>query len=42
MVTTDLPPACVAVGVPAKVIKTNHTPTEEMDQCDDFILDYVI
>jgi len=42
VVTMDLPPACVAVGVPARIIKTNHTPPTDMDQCDDFIFDYVI
>ena len=42
MVTMDLPPACVAVGVPARIIKTNHKPPTDMDQCDDYIHDYVI
>ena len=40
--TIDLPPACVAVGVPARIIKTNHKPPTDMDQCDDYIHDYVI
>jgi hypothetical protein len=42
VVTIDLPPACVAVGVPARIIKTNHKPPTDMDQCDDYIHDYVI
>lgn len=42
VVTMDLPPACVAVGVPARIIKTNHKPPVDMDQCDDYIHDYVI
>ena len=42
VVTMDLPPACVAVGVPARIIKTNNRPPTDMDQCDDYIHDYVI
>ena len=43
VVTMDLPPACVAVGVPARIIKINHKPpVDDMDQCDDYIHDYVI
>lgn len=45
VVVTDLPPHCVAVGVPAKVIKQldeSAQPTEDMDQIQDFILDYII
>jgi len=35
----------VAVGVPARIIKqlqVKREPSIDMDQCDDFILDYVI
>lgn len=44
VVVTDLPPHCVAVGVPANIIKRNiiNEPVAEMDQTGDFILDYVI
>lgn len=41
VVMTDLPPACVAVGVPARIMKTNQPPPTDMDQCD-FVLDYII
>lgn len=41
VVMTDLPPACVAVGVPARIVKTNQPPPTDMDQCD-FVLDYII
>ena len=44
VVVSDLPPHCVAVGVPARIIKQNVAtePSVDMDQCDDFILDYII
>lgn len=47
VVLTDLPPHCVAVGIPARVIKQradddSDTPSQEMDQVQDFILDYII
>lgn len=44
VVVNDLPEHCVAVGVPAKVIKRSiqTEPCKDMDQCMDFIVDYVI
>ncbi|GAB4818067.1 hypothetical protein N2152v2_005113 [Parachlorella kessleri] len=45
VVVTDIPPHCVAVGVPATVVKVlddTVEPVKAMDQCVDFILDYVI
>ena len=44
VVVTDLPPQCVAVGVPARVIKQKckKEPSFDMDQCTDFLLDYQI
>lgn len=44
VVVTDLPCHSVAVGVPAKIIKKNtkQEPCQDMDQIQDFILDYVI
>jgi serine O-acetyltransferase len=44
VVVTDLPPHSVAVGVPAKIIKRDlkKEPVVTMDQCYDFIPDYVI
>lgn len=45
VVVTDVPPHCVAVGVPAAVVKmldASVEPVKAMDQCVDFILDYVI
>lgn len=41
---SDLPEHCVAVGVPAKIIRRSaqNEPVREMDQTKDFILDYVI
>ncbi|GFH17898.1 SATase_N domain-containing protein [Haematococcus lacustris] len=44
VVVTSLPAHCVAVGVPATIVKhnINKEPVREMDQCTDFILDYVI
>lgn len=45
VVVKELPDYCVAVGVPARIIKQLHVarePSIDMDQCDDFILDYVI
>ena len=45
VVVKELPDFCVAVGVPARIIKQLHIrrePSIDMDQCDDFILDYVI
>ena len=45
VVVTDLPPHCVAVGVPARVVKKlddNDVPTKDMDQIYDLILNYII
>lgn len=44
VVVTDLPKHCVAVGVPAAIVKRNlrAEPVQEMDQCGDYILDFVI
>lgn len=44
VVVTSLPCHCVAVGVPARIIKQNctHEPCTDMDLVDDFILDYQI
>ena len=45
VVVTDLPPHCVAVGVPARVVKKlddDNVPTKDMDQIYDLILDYII
>lgn len=45
VVVTDIPGHSVAVGVPAKVVKQlgkDVQPTKEMDQIQDFILDYII
>ena len=45
VVVKELPDYCVAVGVPARIIKQlqiRREPSIDMDQCDDFILDYVI
>lgn len=44
LVIGDLPAHCVAVGVPAKVIERDmrDEPVADMDQCADFILDFVI
>ncbi|KAJ9529535.1 hypothetical protein QJQ45_013950 [Haematococcus lacustris] len=43
VVVTSLPAHCVAVGVPANIVKRNinKEPVREMDQCTDFIPDYV-
>jgi serine O-acetyltransferase len=44
VVVTDLPCHCVAVGVPARIIKRDmiKEPVADMDQCTDLILDYVV
>ncbi|KAK9810508.1 hypothetical protein WJX72_011977 [[Myrmecia] bisecta] len=44
VVVTDLPCHCVAVGVPARVIKQEcrREPSMDMDQCKDLLLDYQI
>jgi serine O-acetyltransferase len=44
VVVTDLPAHCVAVGVPARVIKrgVQKEPCKDMNFVDDFILDYQI
>ncbi|KAK9822174.1 hypothetical protein WJX81_005220 [Elliptochloris bilobata] len=44
VVVTDLPAHCVAVGVPARIIKHGclEQPSDKMDLVEDFILDYVI
>jgi serine acetyltransferase len=38
VVLADIP----AFGVPARIIKRDYSSPEEMDQCTDFMLDYVI
>ena len=42
VVVTDLPPHCVAVGVPARIVRTGLTadPSSDMNAVDDF--DWVI
>jgi serine O-acetyltransferase len=44
VVVSDLPEHCVAVGVPAQIVRRDlrKEPVREMDQCTDFIFDYVI
>ena len=43
VVVSDLPCHCVAVGVPARIIKQMCSePCVSMDLVEDFILDYVI
>eukprot|EP00798_Chlamydomonas_sp_ICE-L_P028003 gene28003-31100_t len=44
VVVTSVPEHCVAVGIPAKVVKRDlkKEPVQEMDQISGFILDYVI
>ena len=44
VVVQSLPCHCVAVGVPAKIIKQNCKvePCSEMDCVEDFILDFMI
>lgn len=42
VVNSDIPAYCVAVGVPARIVKRDYLPAHEMDQCTDFMLDYVI
>ena len=44
VVVTSLPPHCVAVGVPAKVVKmhSRSEPVMDMDMVGDFVLDYII
>jgi len=44
VVVSDLPCHSVAVGVPARILKQNvrSEPCQDMDQTEDFILDYVI
>ena len=44
VVVTDLPNHCVAVGVPARIIKQNtcREPSLDMDAVADFIEDYQI
>jgi len=44
VVVNDLPCYSVAVGVPARIVKQNPRlePCQDMDQTQDFILDYVI
>ena len=44
VVVKDLPCHCVAVGVPAKIIKENCNtePCTDMDSVGDFILDFMI
>ena len=44
VVVTDLPCHCVAVGVPARIIRQNcpREPSIDMDHVADFVFDYVI
>lgn len=44
VIVTDLPRKCVAVGVPARIIKQDRTlePCQDMDQAGDFVLDFNI
>ena len=44
VVVQNLPPHCVAVGVPARVVKRDTTcePCDNMDQCKDFVHDFQI
>jgi len=46
VVVTDLPPHCVAVGVPGRVVRmldgTEMAPADSMDQVEDLIWDYMI
>jgi len=44
VVVTDLPPHCVAVGVPARIVRTGLTadPRRDMNLVDDFVFDYQI
>lgn len=45
VVVTDIPAHCVAVGVPARVVKRlseDAEPRKDMDQIHDFIFDYII
>ena len=44
VVVSNLPSHSVAVGVPARIIKTDCDvePVQDMDQCSDIMLDYVI
>ena len=44
VVVQNLPDHCVAVGVPARVIKSKikREPSIDMDQCTEFLLDYQI
>lgn len=44
VVVSDLPPHSVAVGVPARVIKTSEKaePCQNMDQCSDIVLNFQI
>lgn len=44
VVVTNLPCHCVAVGVPARVVKRDlqKEPVTSMDQCADIIIDYII
>lgn len=44
VVVSDLPSHSIAVGVPARIIKTDRDgePVQDMDQCSDIALDYEI
>ena len=44
VVVQNLPDHCVAVGVPARVIKSkiHREPSIDMDQCTEFLFDYQI
>ncbi|PNH10165.1 Serine acetyltransferase 5 [Tetrabaena socialis] len=44
VVVSDIPCHCVAVGVPARILKRDiiKEPVQEMDQCVDYVLNYEI
>ena len=44
MVVTSLPEHCVAVGVPARIVRRDlmKEPVQDMDQVSGFTLDYII
>ena len=42
VVNSDIPAYCVAVGVPARIVKRDYMSPCDMDQCTDYMLDYII